>query len=106
MGLEIPFRCTGDFSPNFQFPAVGNRAADFSSSVDVPRLVMPVYIKVDLHVGVHFGIWKASLYANNVGNERGIVYATATPGSATIYGPATASYMHPKTIGLSLSDQF
>ena len=64
---------------------------------------MPSYSVVDLRVGLQSERWTASVYANNVGNERGITNvlwnSPFTPGKYTYY-------ILPRVIGVSASASF
>ena len=76
---------------------VGDRLGIFQSA-GTARPFYPAYNKVDLDVGLRLDDWTATLYVNNVANERGIVGYGTTPISVV--------YITPRTIGASLSKRF
>ena len=71
----------------------------------LPRLVFPAYATVNLHAGVHDGQWHYNLFANNVGDKRGIVGG----GNYNVInnpGGYFATIIQPRTVGLSVSHDF
>jgi iron complex outermembrane recepter protein len=84
------------FSPFLADPATGAR----TSTADPGFAYMPAYSVLDVRVGVQSDRWSASIYANNIGNERGITNvlwnSPFTPGRYTYY-------ITPRVIGLSAS---
>jgi iron complex outermembrane receptor protein len=119
-GDRLPFssRFSGNFSVDDEFPLargtvgflggsvsyVGNRESDFSVSPQTARLVLPSYAKIDLHAGVGYESWRVSLFANNVGDKRGIVGLGGAFGLGST--PVLANYIQPRTVGLALSRNF
>jgi outer membrane receptor protein involved in Fe transport len=78
---------------------VGDDNRDLSTSRQVARLVSSSYAKIDVHVGLRYESWSASLFVNNVADKRGIVGPTNIPFLA-------ANYIQPRTVGLSVSKSF
>lgn len=77
---------------------VGNRLGDFASEA---RAFYPGYTKADVQTGVRIDTWKINLYANNVGNELGIL------GGGVGYDPPNAFvYITPRTVGINISKTF
>jgi len=79
---------------------VGDREGVFTATPN--RQVFPAYTKVDLRAGVNFeGGWTASLYANNVTDERGLLN-----GGLGYFYPFAYVYIKPRTVGLNLTKVF
>ena len=77
---------------------VGNRLGDFSAET---RALYPGYTKADVRMGVRTNTWEINLYANNVGNERGLV------GGGVGYDPENAFvYITPRTLGVNVAKTF
>jgi iron complex outermembrane recepter protein len=76
---------------------VGDRLGDFTATPQ--RQFYPAYTKTDLHAGVTYDGWRANFYVNNVADIRGLVGGEI--GSPTIF-----YYIQPRTIGLSLTNNF
>jgi len=87
------------FSPVLADTVTGAR----TTAPDPGFSYMPSYSVVDLRIGVESERWTASIYANNVGNERGITNvlwnSPFTPGKYTYY-------ILPRVIGVSASASF
>jgi len=83
---------------------VGERKGEFQGS-DAPRLLYPAYTTVNLHAGIRHDQWHLNLFANNVGNRRGII---GGGNSTSIDNPAGyyATVIQPRTVGLSISRDF
>lgn len=83
---------------------IGERESDFSS-VPAPRISLPDYDGIDLRAGANYGNWTIQAYVKNLTDERGI----ASIGPETIdptASPFSASYVAPRTVGVSASVDF
>lgn len=82
---------------------VGERRGGFlSPPPDVnPRQEFPAYAKVDLRVGIKWKAWTASAFVNNIADRRGLI----SGGAGTNY-PTSFVIVQPRTIGLSVSEDF
>jgi len=119
-GDRLPFspHFSGNFSLDEEFPLgaavtgfvggsvsyVGDRVGNFTSpppSVP-PRQDYPAYTKIDLRLGARFGSWTVNLYANNVTDQRGIIFG----GLGTVPNPAAFTYIQPRTVGLIATYKF
>jgi iron complex outermembrane recepter protein len=114
-GDRLPYgsRFSGNVSLEQEFPAwggttgfvggavsyVGERRGVFTGTPD--RQVFPSYTKVDLSAGVRTGSWSASLYVDNLADERGML--TGGVGTAI---PTAFTYIRPRTLGVSFSKNF
>jgi outer membrane receptor protein involved in Fe transport len=119
-GDRLPFspHFSGNLSVDEEFPLgaavtgfvggsvsyVGDRVGNFTSPPPAvpPRQDYPAYTKVDLRLGARFGPWTANLYANNVTDERGIIYG----GLGTVPNPEAFTYIQPRTFGLTATYKF
>lgn len=111
--LSLSPRLSGKLSIDQRFPLtdqidgyvggsvsyVGDRLGNLVSSG--PRPSLPKYTRVDLHAGVDYETWSLSVFANNVGDERGILLRGADAGP-----PFTVNYIQPRTIGVLVSKSF
>jgi len=112
--LPLSSRISGNLSVQQDFPLwqggtgfvggevsyVGSRQGQFQGTPT--RQDFPAYTKTDLQVGVKGESWKASVYANNVANIRGML----TGGPADLYNPDAFIYIQPRTVGLNFSHSF
>lgn len=65
------------------------------------RQLYPSYSRVDFRTGLQFDSWTASLYVNNVTDERGVLAGGLS------YQPTYAYlYIQPRTIGLSIAKTY
>lgn len=115
-GSRLPFssRFSGNFSLQQEFPLandlngfvgaslsyVGNRLGTFVPSTAL-REEYPDYTKLDLSCGARYSAWTATLYANNVLNERGLL-----GGGTGTFPPNAFTYIQPRTIGLAIARTF
>ncbi len=77
---------------------VGDRFGNFSKGA---RAFYPSYTKTDIRTGVRSHTWEVNLYANNVGNERGVL------GGGIGYDPPNAFvYITPRTFGINVAKTF
>jgi iron complex outermembrane recepter protein len=88
-------------SQNLFSPYLANAATGAQTLNPDPGFAyMPAYSVVDLRISLQSDRWTASVYANNVGNERGITNvlwnSPFTPGRYTYY-------ITPRVIGVSAS---
>jgi outer membrane receptor protein involved in Fe transport len=65
------------------------------------RQVLPEYTKLNLRIGARFNGWNASLYANNVTDERGMIN-----GGLGYIQPNTYVYITPRLVGVNISKTF
>ena len=91
-------------SQNLFSPYLANTTTGARTTTPDPGFAeVPAYSVIDLRVGVQSDRWSASVYANNVGNERGITNvmwnSPFTPGKYTYY-------IVPRVIGVSASASF
>ena len=88
---------------------VGAREGSFSTTSTQVRLLYPAYSTINLHIGARSDLWTVNLLVNNAANKRGIVGGGQVSG---IDGPgepgasATAFYIQPRTVGLTVSRDF
>jgi iron complex outermembrane receptor protein len=82
-----------------QVSVVGDRMGTFTNSAT--RQLFPGYTKTDVRGGVRLDAWTVSVYANNVGDVRGLING----GIGYFYTPARI-YITPRTVGVSLSKTF
>ncbi len=118
-GTRLPFspRVSGHLSIDQEFPffgtavgfiggswsCVGDRMTGFAfnAAAAAVRQHFPSYSTVDLHVGAKIASWTTVLYANNVADERGVLY-----GGIGNLDPTSFSYIRPRMIGLSVEKAF
>ena len=123
---KFSFAINGDYEwplgPNMAFVGAslrytGNQRAGFRSEftgeldendqpifAPLPQRRIPDFATLDLRAGVDFGKFSIEAYARNVTNSHGITSladADAIPG-----GGILASFIQPRTIGLSLTAGF
>ena len=96
-GLTATFRAVGSY--------IGSRATDFALTGGAPREPdLPGYTKLDLHADLRWGLWTAGLFANNLTDQRGVLYVYnryyTTPNNEG------AMFIRPRTLGLSLTRNF
>jgi iron complex outermembrane receptor protein len=77
---------------------VGQRDGAFADSPQSPRSNLPGYARIDLRSGVQYGLWKLTLYVNNIADRRGELANGITTD--------TVFYIQPRTIGLNVSNVF
>jgi len=66
-----------------------------------PRTTYPSYTKIDLHAGVSYASWKASIFGTNLADRR-----AAIDGGYGEYPPFERQYITPRTIGVTLVKTF
>jgi outer membrane receptor protein involved in Fe transport len=83
---------------------VGDRVGNFTAPPPAvpPRQDYPAYTKVDARLGARFGSWTVNLYANNLTDERGILFG----GLGTVPNPAAFTYIQPRTFGLTATYKY
>ncbi len=74
---------------------------DAGGSAPLQRQVYPAYTRTDLTVGIRRDTWTASLFANNVGDVRGL-----TSGGLGYVLETSFTYIQPRTVGFSVSKTF
>lgn len=78
---------------------VGNRIGNFQSTP--VRQIYPSYVKTDLRAGVNYESWIATIYANNVADERGVI------GGGLDASPTNSfTYIEPRTVGVNIAKTF
>jgi iron complex outermembrane recepter protein len=82
---------------------VGEREGQFTLAPPSPppRQFYPAYAKGDLHGGLKFDAWSATLFINNFTDRRGLL----TGGIGT-NNPNTFAVIQPRTVGLTLTRTF
>jgi outer membrane receptor protein involved in Fe transport len=82
---------------------VGDRQGEFTAGPPIPppRQVYPSYTKTDLRAGTRFDSWTATLYVNNVADQRGVI-----AGGIGSFPPFAFTLIQPRTIGLSVTRTF
>ena len=83
---------------------VGTRYSDFNA-VPGPRIRLPSYDNVDLHVGANYDDWTFEVYVKNLANRREIT-AVSPESIVPLAGPYSAAYQTPRTIGVSATVDF
>ncbi|WP_426687599.1 TonB-dependent receptor [Rhodanobacter ginsengiterrae] len=83
---------------------VGSRLSDFSTAPG-PRYTMPSYSGVDLRAGVNHGAWTFKAYVKNLGDKRGLTSIGPETTDPTA-SPFAATYVTPRTVGLSATVNF
>ena len=78
---------------------IGDRKSVFTGSA--VRQEFPSYTQFDVRAGLELGSWAASLFVNNVADERGML----SGGLGTAY-PFAFSYIQPRTLGLTVTRTF
>jgi iron complex outermembrane receptor protein len=81
---------------------VGVRRGDFINSATAVRARLPSFTHMDLRAGARKDSLNVTLFLNNVGDKRGFI-GRGADGPAS---PATALFIEPRTIGLSVSKEF
>ena len=106
VGAEYDFPLGGGWSAfvgaNYNY--VGERESDFLS-VPGPRISVPGYHGIDLHAGTYIGNWTIKGYVKNLTNQRGIT-ALASETTDPQGSPFAASYVPPRTVGVTLGLDF
>jgi len=77
----------------------GDRLGIFTATAQ--RQNLPGYAKVDLRTGIRYRLWTASLYANNVTDQRGLL----SGGQGTFF-PYSYYFIQPRTVGLNIVRTF
>jgi len=85
---------------------VGDRVGEFVPSADLApqRQVYPSYAQLDLHAGIKYETWKASMFVQNVTDKRGVTGGGFN--NQTNYNQNWFTYNQPRTIGVSLEKTF
>jgi outer membrane receptor protein involved in Fe transport len=80
---------------------IGDRKSNFQSIFSpIPeRLELPSYVQIDAQLGFRFNSTAISVFLNNATDERGIISGGEFP-------QASAVYIQPRTVGISLSKNF
>jgi iron complex outermembrane recepter protein len=119
-GDPLPYvpKWSGNLGADYNFPLgggwsgfvggdvsyVGTRYSDFNP-VPGPRIRLPSYDNVDLHVGANYDNWTFEAYVKNLANERELT--NVSPESIMpLASPYSAAYQRPRTIGVSASVDF
>jgi len=93
-GLTATFGAVGSY--------IGSRATDFALTGGAPREPdLPGYTKLDLHADLRWGLWTAGLFADNLTDQRGVLYVYNR--RYTTPNTEGAMFIRPPTLGLSLT---
>jgi outer membrane receptor protein involved in Fe transport len=65
------------------------------------RETFPSYTQVDLYAGVLYDSWTVRAFANNVGDERGVLRS-----GLDSLSPTFVTYIEPRTVGLLFGKSF
>ena len=96
-GLTATFGAVGSY--------IGSRATDFAFTGGAPREPdLPGYTKLDLHADLRWGLWAAGLFADNLTDQRGVLYVYNR--RYTTPNAEGAMFIRPRTLGLSLTRNF
>jgi iron complex outermembrane receptor protein len=101
LSAEQQFAITGELN-GFAAGAVsyvGRRSSDFTAAPSLPRLELPSYVLTNLRAGLRWDSWTATLFLNNVADQRGEISGGTVP-------QTTVVYIQPRTVGLLLSKSF
>jgi len=114
-GDRLPYasRFTGNFSVDWEFDLasrwkgfaggatsyISDRDGVFTSSPE--RQALGGYARTDVRAGAKHDLWTASVFVNNVADQRG-----ALSGGLGSYYPNGFTYIQPRTVGLSVSRIF
>ena len=83
--------------------AGARRSAFVNSAVNASRFDEPSYSQVDLRAGLETASqWRVDLYARNVFDKHGVVWADNRNGTNT----NSVLFLMPRTLGLTLSKSF
>jgi outer membrane receptor protein involved in Fe transport len=106
VGAQYDFPLGGGWSAfvGANYDYVGQRESDFLS-VPGPRISVPGYHGIDLHAGTYVGNWTIKGYVKNLTNQRGIT-SLASETTDPQGSPFAASYVPPRTVGVSLGLDF
>ena len=77
----------------------GKRIGTFTSSA--ARETYSAFTTVDLRAGIKYQDWSLDVFANNVGDKRGVL-----GGGLGTFPPFAFSYIQPRTVGVSLARNF
>jgi len=83
---------------------VGERLADFQSTLGAPRYEMPDYYQLDMRLGARYESWEGTLYARNLTDQRGVVGVRNLTSSPS--GPYSIALIQPMTVGILLTRKF
>jgi iron complex outermembrane recepter protein len=114
-GNRLPYvsRWSGNLSAEQEFPLTSNMRGLFGASVThvgdrlgifqptALRQDFPAYTSVDVHAGVRRDSWSVNMFANNVGDKRGVL-----SGGRGYLNPIAFNYIQPRTVGLAISRTF
>lgn len=93
---------TGFVGGNISY--IGERYSDFNT-VPAPRIRLPSYNIINLHMGVNYRDWTFEAFVKNLANKHGI--SSISPETMNpVGGPFQATYQTPRTIGVSASVYF
>ena len=78
---------------------VGEREGTFTSTPQ--RQTFPAYAKGDLHAGARYNNWTLNAFVSNVTDRRGLL-----GGGLGTYNSAAFTLIQPRTVGLTLTENF
>jgi iron complex outermembrane recepter protein len=82
----------------------GDRFTDFQPSFTVPRVDLPSYRIIDLHLGIENERYAVNMFVKNVANERG--FLSSDPLALNHLGPQAVTVTVPRLVGVSLLAKF
>ena len=106
LGVDYDFSMSSGWSgfvgAGYQY--IGSRDSDFNASPG-PRIRLPGYNGIELRAGASHGDWSFKAYVKNLTNQHGI--ASVGPGTIDpTASPYNATYVPPRTVGVSISVDF
>lgn len=106
LGADYDFPIGGDWSGFLggDISYVGSRYSDFNT-VPGPRIRLPSYDNIDLHVGTNYNNWSLELYVKNLANKREFT-SVSSESIIPLASPYSAAYQTPRTIGVSATVDF
>ena len=101
LSLEQDFPLTNDWTGFAGATAiyVGDRLGSFTPST--VRTNFPAYGQINLRLGATSDLWTVNVYANNIGDTRGLL-----GGGLENFPPFAYRYIEPRLIGLSVTRNF
>jgi iron complex outermembrane receptor protein len=98
--IALPGNVTGFVGASLMY--VGDREGEFITSPTQVRLFFPAYAQTNIHAGARYQTWTVNLFVNNLTDKRGIVGGGISYAGSGYY----ATYIQPRTAGLSITKSF